>query len=113
MPLRRAGTHFTSPEGRGRLASSDARRVRGYDLSIVRKPLTRICRFAPNPTSPLRGEVNGARRALPVAQAVGGALPLRDVFRDDAGRLHRGLAELGVAGDLALHALALGMQQVA
>src|SRR4051794_4739215 len=48
-----------------------------------------------------------------VAQAVGGALPLRDVVGDHARRLHRGLAELGVAGDLALDALALGMQQVA
>src|SRR5437660_8985425 len=53
------------------------------------------------------------RLGSPVAQAVGGAFPLRDVLGDDAGRLHRGLAELGVAGDLALDALALGMQQVA
>jgi len=46
-------------------------------------------------------------------EAVGGALPLVDVVGDHARRLHRGLAELGVAGDFALDALALGMQQVA
>src|SRR5207344_3401788 len=49
----------------------------------------------------------------PVAQAVGGALPLRDVVGDHAGRLHRRLAELGIAGNLALDALAFGMQQIA
>ena len=48
-----------------------------------------------------------------VAQAVGGAFPLRDVVGDHARRFHRGLAELGIAGDLALDALAFGMQQVA
>jgi hypothetical protein len=47
------------------------------------------------------------------AQAFGRALPLRDVFRDDARGFHSVLAELGVAGNLALHALALGMQEVA
>jgi sulfur-oxidizing protein SoxX len=31
--------------------------VRGYGLSKVLHPLTRICRFAPNPTSPGWGEV--------------------------------------------------------
>ena len=36
-----------------------------------------------------------------------------DVVGDHAGRLHRGLAELGVARDLALDALAFGMEQVA
>src|SRR3954468_448141 len=35
MPLRRAGTHFTSPLGRGRPRSG---RVRGYDPSLVRNP---------------------------------------------------------------------------
>ena len=48
-----------------------------------------------------------------VAQAVGGAFPLRDIVGDHAGGFHRGLAELGIAGDLALDALAFGMQQVA
>ena len=54
-----------------------------------------------------------AKSRLAVAQSVGGALPLRDVVGDHARRLHRGLAELGIAGDLALNALAFGMQQVA
>ena len=35
------------------------------------------------------------------------------VVGDHARGFHRGLAELGIAGDLALHALAFGMQQVA
>ena len=48
-----------------------------------------------------------------VAQAVGGPFPLIDVVGDHARRLHRGLAELGIAGNLALDALAFGMQQVA
>src|SRR6516225_11869452 len=47
-----------------------------------------------------------------VAESVRGALPLRDVVRDHAGGLHRGLAELGIAGDFALNALALGMQKL-
>jgi len=38
---------------------------------------------------------------------------LRDVVGDHAGRLHRRLAELGIAGNLPLHALSLGVQQVA
>jgi hypothetical protein len=50
---------------------------------------------------------------LAVAQSVCGALPLRDVVGDHAGRLHRGLAELRIAGNLALNALAFGMQEVA
>ena len=48
-----------------------------------------------------------------VAKPVGGTLPLRDVVGDHAGGLHRGLAELGIAGNLALDALAFGVQQVA
>ena len=48
-----------------------------------------------------------------VAKTVGGAFPLRYVVGDHAGGFHRGLAELGIAGDLALDALAFGMQQVA
>ena len=62
---------------------------------------------------------SGGRRRHPlsknsaVAQAVGSALPLVDVVGDHARRLHCGLAELGVARDLALDTLAFGMQQVA
>src|SRR5580693_10749445 len=48
-----------------------------------------------------------------VAESVRGALPLRDVVGDHAGGFHRGLAELGIAGNLALYALTFGMQQVA
>jgi len=33
---------FTSPEGRGRIASQDAIRVRAYGPSIAPRPLTRI-----------------------------------------------------------------------
>src|SRR5947199_4980813 len=61
----------------------------------------------------LRAALRPGNECSPVAQAVGGALPLRDVLGDDAGRLHRGLAELGIAGDLALDALSFRMQQVA
>jgi len=57
------------------------------------------------------GDAFVVRSAIP--QTVGGALPLRDVVGNHAGRLHRGLAELGIAGDLALDALAFGVQQVA
>src|SRR5262245_54086586 len=45
-----------------------------------------------------------------VAKPVGGAFPLRDVVGDHAGGLHRGVAELGIAGNLALDALAFCMQ---
>ena len=48
-----------------------------------------------------------------VAKAVRGALPLRDIVGDHPGRFHRGLAELGIAGDFALDALTFGVQQVA
>jgi hypothetical protein len=48
-----------------------------------------------------------------VAKAVRGPLPLRHIVRNQAGRLHRGLAELGIARDLTLDALAFGMQQIA
>jgi len=62
-------------------------------------------------------EGDGGKKSLTqrsgVAQAIGGTLPLRHVLRDDAGGFHRGLAELGIAGNLALDALALGMQEVA
>src|SRR5216684_8957540 len=40
-----------------------------------------------------------------VAKPVGGAFPLRHIVGDHAGGFHRGLAELGIAGDLALNAL--------
>src|SRR5207237_7314069 len=53
------------------------------------------------------------RSRLAVAQTVSSALPLRDVVGDHARRLHRGLAELGIAGNLALDALAFGVKQVA
>ena len=51
-----------SPQGRGRCASSDARRVRGRirESKRVERPLTRSLRCAPASTSPLRGEVTGA-----------------------------------------------------
>src|ERR1041385_7335760 len=53
---------FTPPEGRGRLASSDARRVRGYGPSMVRKSLTRIASSMQSDLSPPgRGE-EAARR---------------------------------------------------
>ena len=86
--------------------------------ALVAARLGKFKALAPNETAalPLRGgggnriaDVNGSA----VAQAVGGAFPLRDVVGDHAGRFHRGLAELGVAGNLALDALAFGMQQVA
>src|SRR6267378_2048916 len=48
-----------------------------------------------------------------VAEAVGGAFPLRHIVGDHAGGFHRGLAELGIAGDLALNALTFGVQQIA
>src|ERR1700676_822042 len=54
----------------------------------------------------------GPRRSA-VAKAFGGAFPLRHIIGDHARGFHRGLAELGIAGDFALHALAFGMQQVA
>src|SRR6202023_2405357 len=59
---------------------------------------------------------SGRRRRLTrcgrsgVAQRVGGALPLLDVVGDHPRRLHRGLAQLRIAGDLTLHPLAFGMQ---
>jgi hypothetical protein len=61
------------------------------------------------------GAVGGKSFVRPsgVTQVLGGALPLRDIFGDHAGGFHRRLAELGVAGDLALDALAFGVQQVA
>src|SRR6185437_16483686 len=52
-------------------------------------------------------------RQLTIAQAVGAALPLVHIVGDHARGLHRGLAELGVARDLALDTLAFGMEQVA
>jgi hypothetical protein len=48
-----------------------------------------------------------------VAQAVRRTLPLRDIVGDHAGRFHRRLAELGIAGNLALNALTFGMQDIA
>src|SRR5262249_44548759 len=45
--------------------------------------------------------------------AVDRALPLRHAVRDDLGRFHRRVAQLHVAGDLALHPLALAAQEVA
>src|SRR5262249_45594773 len=51
---------FTSPVGRGRMASSDAIRVRGSSLSIEKRPLTRIA--AQSDLSPLgRGERNSRK----------------------------------------------------
>jgi hypothetical protein len=50
---------------------------------------------------------------LAVANPVRSALPLHHIVGDHPGGLHRGLAELGVAGDFALNALAFGMQQIA
>jgi hypothetical protein len=48
-----------------------------------------------------------------VAKPVRGAFPLRDIVGDHARRFHGGLAELGIAGNLALYALTLGVLQVA
>src|ERR1700730_4509579 len=62
---------------------------------------------------------SGRRRRLTrcgrsgVAQPVGGALPLLDVVGDHPRRLHRGLAQLRIAGNLALHALAFGVKHLA
>ena len=72
----------------------------------------------PDETAALQRERGGIEieqdsRKSAVAKAVRGAFPLRDVVGDHAGGFHRGLAELGIAGDFALHALAFGMQQVA
>jgi hypothetical protein len=47
-----------------------------------------------------------------VTQAVRGTLPLRHIVGDHARRLHCRLAELGIARNLALNALALGMQDI-
>ena len=55
----------------------------------------------------------GLEATSAVAKAVGGAFPLRHIVGDHAGGLHGGLAELGVAGNLALDALAFGVQEVA
>src|SRR4051812_50198089 len=57
---------FASPEGRGRLASSDARRVRGYGPSIRAKAPHPGFILRCNPTSPRRGEgkIKRPRRAL-------------------------------------------------
>jgi hypothetical protein len=48
-----------SPQGRGRIASPNAIRVRGLfcESECVESPLTRSLRYAPASTSPLRGEV--------------------------------------------------------
>lgn len=62
---------------------------------------------------PNDGRVNERPDASAVTQAVGGAFPLRDVVGDHPRRFHRRLAELGVAGNLALHPLTFGVQQVA
>jgi hypothetical protein len=56
---------------------------------------------------------SGRTRKSAVAKAFGGAFPLRHVIGDHPRGFHRGLAELGIAGDFALYALAFGMQQVA
>jgi hypothetical protein len=62
-----------SPAGRGRGAAQAARRVRGWPFTRP-VPLTRISRFARNPTSSRRGEVKtSASHELP------GALLLRDM----------------------------------
>ncbi|SPP91871.1 protein of unknown function [Bradyrhizobium vignae] len=52
---------FTSPEGRGRIASLDAMRVSGYAHAWERRPLTR----AFGATSPRWGEVRDAARPSP------------------------------------------------
>ena len=48
-----------------------------------------------------------------VTKVVGRAFPLLYIVGDHARGFHRGLAELGVAGDLTLDALTFGMQEVA
>src|SRR6202035_422880 len=55
----------------------------------------------------------GLEATSAVAKAVGGAFTLRHIVGDHAGGLHGGLAELGVAGNLALYPLTFGVQQVA
>ena len=65
------------------------------------------------PSREAAGIEDGAISESAVAQAVRGAFPLIHVVGDHARRLHGGLAELGIAGNLALDALAFGMQQVA
>src|SRR5882762_7121429 len=54
-----------------------------------------------------------SRSGSAVAKAVRGAFPLCYIVGDHARGFHRRLAELGIAGDFALHPLALGVQQVA
>src|ERR1700675_2788223 len=70
-------------------------------------------RQAKPPRSPDRRRRQSNAKRSAVAQAVGGAFPLRHIVGDHARGLHGGLAELGVAGNLALDPLALGMQEVA
>src|ERR1700681_2040241 len=73
--------------------------------------------FTPNKTTalPIReaAAIDGCKSGSAVAKAVRGAFPLRHIIGDHARGLHGRLAELGIAGDLALDALAFGMQQVA
>ena len=59
------------------------------------------------------GNIAWKRYGSAVAKAVRRAFPLRYVVGDHARGFHRGLTELGIAGDLALDALAFGVQQVA
>jgi len=68
-------------------------------------------RRAPGPGGGRLSRRGGSESA--VAKPVRGAFPLRHIVGDYAGGFHRGLAELGIAGDFALDALAFGMQQVA
>ncbi len=49
---------------------------------------------------------------LAVSEAVCRAFPLRDIVSYRACGLHRGLTELSVAGNFALHALPFGPEQV-
>src|SRR3981081_4304681 len=55
----------------------------------------------------------GRKPRSAVAKAVGGAFPLRHIVGDHARGFHRGLAELGIAGNLALYPLTFGVQEVA
>jgi hypothetical protein len=52
-------------------------------------------------------------RGSAVTKVVSGAFPMLYIVGDHARGFHRGLAELGIAGDLTLDALTFGMQEVA
>src|SRR5436190_704399 len=96
------------PKGPPAGGRSSSRRA-GFKLIQIN--LAKRNRRAPLPGGGGRSNLDDRRSA--VAEPVGGVLPLRDIVGDHPRRFHRGLAELRVARDFALNALAFGVQQVA